>query len=671
MAKHLAPPKAKHAKKANSSARVNAGEAGTAASLLSKIRSKLRIPEEGELQERKRLLEGELDKKSVIPWAVAALLFAAGFLLPLEGWLERLVFLLPLLLAGYPVFLDAWHSVRVQAWMTEELLLVLAVVLALCLLEFPAAALMMLLYRAAVMLQLYALGKSRSAFAELMNFRPMAASVETEDGIAHVEPEAVEQGQILLVSPGERIPLDGIVVEGISTLDHSAFTGVETLENVSLGSKVLSGCVNLTSPIKVQVRCSFADSTATKILDIARQAASYSSRQERFASRFVRYYVPTVLLCALILALVPPIFAGGWLEWLRRALVFLAVSGPCALRVSVPLAYFGALSCAYQNGVLVKGSRELELLAKARTFVLDKTGTITEGRYILTDVFPEKVTEEQLLNLAAAVEFYSDHAIARAICCASDAPDPEDGNVLYVEDQPGLGVSAFVRSRQVYVGNASLLASHGIACTTPKRAGTAVHVAVDGVYWGYLLLSDKMRDGAFDALEALRRFGANNLVLLTGDVLSVARPIASSLNFDMVKGELLPQGKVSAVEYLLATKAENSSLVFVGDGESDTDVLQRADVGIAMGAQGSAEALAAADVMLLDEDIRKLPLALKIARETVRIARINIAAVLGLKALILLLAVFGWMPLILALLADFALTAFALLNALRTMKIKR
>lgn len=662
MSKHLAPSKNKHLKK-NDNKKVKTAEKPKKESASCGCACSCGCGHDNHQQPKSH-------KKDVALIALSAVIFITALFLPIDGWMKLVVFAVPYLIAGHEVIIGAFKKIVHGDFLGEDFLMTVASVGAFCIGEYHEAVLVMLLYRVGSLFESYALGKSRRSIAELMDIRPDKAHVITEAGVKTMRPQSVHPGATILVSPGERIPLDGEIIDGISTIDTSSLTGESVPRNVSVGGAVLSGCINISSPIRIKVTSSYAESTATRILELVEGASAKKSRQESFISRFSRIYTPIVVLSALVIAVVPPIFSGEWAEWIRRAIVFLVVSCPCALVISVPLSFFGGIGCGSRNGILIKGSNYLEALSRAKTFVLDKTGTITEGKFTVSDVFPEGVSEQELLDIAAAAEYYSNHPIARSIKEASSAPEPEEGSIMYVEEQPGHGVTAFVNGRQVYVGNASLLFDHGILCSTPRRNGTAIHVAVDGTYWGYILISDKLKEGTFDALESLRHQGANNLVMLTGDMLSVARPFASSLNFDMVKAELLPSGKVSAVEYLLATKADNSTLAFVGDGVNDAPVLARADVGIAMGAFGSDAAIEAADVVLMDDDIRKLPLAMKIARDTVNIVHQNIAIALIVKFTILILGIFGLAPIGLAVFGDVGVLIIVIFNALRTLKIK-
>ncbi len=660
MSKHLAPSKNKHLKKSNKK-RLKVAE---------KPKKHISSFGFGCSCEHDHRQEQKSHKKDIALIISSAIIFVAVLFFPVEGWLKFVIFAVPYMIAGYEVIFNAIERLIRGEFLSEDFLMTVASIGAFCIGEYHEAVLIMLLYRTGSLFISYALGKKRRSVEELADIIPDKAHVLTDAGVKVMRPQDVQAGSIILVSPGERVPLDGEVIDGISTIDTSSLTGESVPRTIAVGGVVLSGCINISSPIKIKVTANYAESTATRILELIEGAYAKKSRQESFVSRFSRIYTPVVVLAALVIAVIPPIFSGNWAEWIRRGIVFLVVSCPSALVISVPLSFFGGIGCASRNGILIKGSNYLEALSKAKTFVLDKTGTITEGKFTVLDVFPENVSEQELLDIAAAAEYYSNHPIARSIKDASSAPEPEDGSVMYVEEQPGHGVTAFVKGRQVYVGNASLLFDHGILCSTPRRNGIAIHVAVDGAYWGYILVSDKLKEGTFDALESLRHQGANNLVMLTGDMLSVARPIASSLNFDMVKAELLPSGKVSAVEYLMATKADNSTLAFVGDGVNDAQVLARADVGIAIGAFGSDAAIEAADLVLMGENIRKLPLAMKIARDTVNIVHQNIAIALTVKFATLILGIFGLVPIGLAVCGDVGMLIIVILNALRAFNTK-
>jgi len=613
--------------------------------------------------------EHKTGKIDLILVGVSAIIFIAALFLPVKGLLKFSVFLVPYLLAGFGILKEAGEKLLHGELLEEDFLMSIASIGAFCIGEFPEGAMIMLLYRIGEIFESYALNKSRKSIAELMDIRPDEAHLETDEGLVSVSPENVVPGSIILVSPGERIPLDGVIIEGMTSIDTSSLTGESVPSAYTVGAQVLSGCINISSPVRIRVTAGYAESTVTRILELVEGASANKSRHESFIKKFSRIYTPAVVVAALIIAIVPPIFGQSWIDYIRRALVFLVVSCPCALVISVPLSYFGGIGSASAHGILVKGSNYLEALAKADTIVFDKTGTITEGKFSVTDVYSEGVSEQELLDYAATAERYSNHPIAQALKVVGRDMCENSEGVMQVEEIPGRGVSAFVKGCHVLAGNAALLDEHGIAYKVPRRSGAAVHVSCDGKYLGHILISDKVKEGAFDAIEGIRDEGVKNLVMLTGDVLSVARPIAASLNFDMVKAELLPTGKVSALEYLLATKTSNSKLAFVGDGVNDAPVIARADIGISMGAMGSDAAIEAADIVLMDDDIRKIPIAIRIAKKTVLIVKQNIAVSLAVKFVIMLLGVFGVAPISLAVFGDVGVLIIAIVNALRTLRI--
>lgn len=641
MGNHLPPPKNKHVRPGagNNEAKVS----------------------EKKIKQEKIECVYEYSFREILVCSIAALLLIVAQFLPVEGWMRLVAFLIPSLLAGAEIIRIAVVKLLGLDIVQEELLLIIATVAAFAIGEYAAASASLIIYRAGKLIEAAVLKKSRKAKTEFSDIRASVANVETNLGVTRMRPVEVQIGDIIIVNPGEIIPLDGIVVDGISAVDVWPITADKTSHAVAAGSKAVSGCVNITSPIKIQVSRSFAESTAVRMMELLEKPVGFKSRQENFAAHFSRFYPRIIALAALVIGILPPLFDGQWVQWIRKAVVLLLISSPAALAVSVPLSYIGGIRSAAHSGIVFKGMNFLENLSKAQIMVFVKTGIISEGKYSIVDVFPEGVSESALISAAAEAELYSDHPIAKMLKAAA-GPREKAHTVRQVEELPGKGISSFVGKRQVYVGNAALLEEHGINYKVPSRAGAAIHVAVDESYWGHIIVSDKLRSGAFDALEALRHYGVNSMVMLTGDVRAVARPIASSLNFDMVKTELLPEGKVSAVEYLLATKADNATLVFVGDGDKDAQCLSRADVGIACGALYSDDGIENADVIIMSQDIRRLPLAMKIARLTVNTANRNIAAVLLVKLVILCFALLGIMPILAAAIADFAALAFAYIN---------
>ena len=601
-------------------------------------------------QSRKRELKKyrELSVKDVAVPLLAALIFAALWFAPTGGWIRTLTFLIPYFIAGFDVLLKALERIAEKEPLNEALVSVLASIAAFALGHYFAALLIMLLFRICSMVESYTVRKGRKRFSELMNIRPEYANVETAEGVLSVSPDYVNVGDIIAVQPGERIPLDGVIIDGITTIDCSPLAGKTEAVAVTAGYRALSGCINITSPIRIRVDRSYEDSTVSRILSLAEESPENKSRQEK------------------LIALVPPIFNGQWLEYLHRAAVFLMVSCPSAMTLSVPLAYFVGMGCAVENGVLIKGFSYLESLANADTFVFEKTGTITEGKFAVTDVVPEGIGERELLGIAATAEMYSQHPIAKALRQASSAI--VDAKDVRAEDIPGRGVRAYIGSKEVLVGNAALLEENGIGYKVPNRSGSAVHVAVDRRYCGHILVSDRVRRGAFDALENMRVQGVTKTVMLTGDVLSVARPLGSKLNFDMLKAELRPEDKLAAVDYLITNKGGIGTVAFVGDGVSDAPVLQRADVGIVMGAMNCQEAFENSDVLIMDENIGKLPLAVKMARFTHFIVKENTGLALIAKFALLAGSAFGFVPIAAAAVVDSGVVILSLINSLRPMK---
>lgn len=647
MSKHLPPPKNKH----------------------------VRQPEQKHMprfsaakKEKDPLKDRKFSALLVAPVVLAALLLIADMFLPTEGWIKIVSFVLPLLLAGFEVFKRIFEKLLARDLPGEELIVTAACAASFAIGSYPAGTLIMILYRLEELTTAFVVRKSKAGDGALAALRIEKANVERPEGIITVRTEQVAVGDILIVSPDEQIPVDGVIIDGMTSIDTSAITGDASLITAAEGSMVLSGCVNLSRNIRLKAVRTYEDSAAARISASIREASSRRSRYEVFISRFARLYTPAIVLLAFVIGVIVPIFNGQWTEWIRRAVIFLTASGSCGLAVSIPIAFYGGIISASRQGIYVQGSCFLEALARSETMIFDKTGIITEGRYTVTEVFPENVNELLLLKVAALAERNSRHPIARALREAGGVSEADETSVVQVEELPGQGVSAFVDKMHVYVGNASLLEAHGIHYKVPNRPGAAIHVAVDNAYWGYILLNDKIKEGAFDVIESVRHEGVRNLVLLTGDVRAVSRTIASSLNFDMVKSELRPAGKVSAVEYLMAAKGDSSTLAFVGDAESDEDALSRADVGIAVGAIDAEGAFEKADVLIMSEDIRRLPVLMKLARLCSDAAQQNIALVLLAKLLILLLGVIGLLPVSVAAAADTAVLIISMLNSLRTFR---
>ena len=600
----------------------------------------------------------------------AALLIAAA-LLPLEGWPRLAVFLIPYALIGWDVLWRAVRNIARGEVFDENFLMSLATVGALCVGEYPEAVFVMLFYQVGELFQSYAVDQSRKSIASLMDIRPDYANLEVDGQIQQTDPEDVAVGDIILIKPGERIPLDGDVVEGTSTLDTAALTGESLPRSVGPGESVVSGCVNLSGLLRVEVTKPFEESTVAKILDLVENASAKKAKAENFITKFARYYTPAVVLAAVVLAVLPPLALGwAWTDAILRALNFLVVSCPCALVISVPLSFFGGIGGASRQGILVKGGSYLEVLARTETVVFDKTGTLTKGVFQVTAVHPEQGTEAELLELAALAEAYSDHPISRSLKTAYGKPlEPE--RVSHVEELSGRGVRAVVDGKEVCAGNDKLMEEIGAAWKPCHQVGTVVHVAVDGVYGGHIMISDQVKEDAREAIAALKGLGVKRTVMLTGDAAAVGEAVAQELGLDEVHTQLLPAGKVERVEALLTETSAKGALAFVGDGINDAPVLSRADIGIAMGGLGSDAAIEAADVVLMDDKPSKLAEAVDIARRTLGIVRQNIIFALGVKALVLILSAMGKATMWAAVFADVGVSVIAILNAMRALGFGR
>ena len=599
--------------------------------------------------------------------AAVALLIVA-WLLPLTGPLKFLAFLIPYAVSGWDVLWRAAKNIMHGEVFDENFLMVVATLGALALGEYPEAVAVMVFYQVGELAQDIAVTRSRASIEQLMDIRPDSANLEKDGQIQVVRPESVQVGDIILVKPGEKVPLDGEVLEGASTLNTSALTGESLPREVAPGDDVLSGCVNLSGVLRVKVSKPYGESTVARILELIQDSGDKKAKAEQFITKFARIYTPLVVFAALALALVPPLFDGyNFAEWVKRALIFLVISCPCALVLSVPLSFFGGIGGASRRGILIKGGNYVEALARAETVVFDKTGTLTRGVFEVTAVHPDQLPEQKLLELAALAEQYSDHPIAASLKAAvKHAYDR--ARVTDAREIAGQGVCATIDGREVCVGNGRLMESVGAAWRDCHLHGTIAHVAVDGVYEGHIVISDKVKDGAAEAVRALRALGVKHIAMLTGDQQAPADEVRDELGIDAAYGNLLPAGKVEKVERLLAEKSKKGTLLFVGDGINDAPVLSRADVGLAMGAMGSDAAIEAADVVLMDDRLEKLPKAIGIARRTIRIAQQNIAFALSVKALVLVLGAMGLANMWMALAADVGVALLAILNAARALK---
>ena len=603
--------------------------------------------------------------KDLIPLLIAAGALVVVWMLPTTGWLRAVSFFIPYLIGGFDGIMEAIERLSNREPLRKEPLTVLASIAAFAAGAYVEAVLLMLLLKLCALVEAIAVKRSRQATKALQAIRPDNAKVETAEGILEVTPDYVNIGDIIVVDPGERIPLDGRIIEGISAIDTSPLSGKSKPVAMTAGYRVLSGCVNVTSSIRIRVDTSFEDSTVNKALKLVEEAPKGRSHWEERIGLAARFYTPAVFIAALLLAVIPSVTSGQWSVYIRRAAVLLIAAFPGELLASVPLAFYGSTGCMAKNGVFVKAFRFLETLATAGTMVFDKTGTITEGRFAVTDVFPEGISEQELLSIASTAEQLSPHPIALALREASSpfALSPDDE--LSAQDIPGRGVRALAGSKEILVGNAALLEENGIGYKVPSRSGAAIHVAVNGKYCGHILIADRIKRNAFDVLENLRILGVKKTVLLTGDVLSVARPIASKLNFDMLKAELRPEEKLTAVKFLMDNTGGGGTLAFVGDGINDAAVLREADVGIAVGALGSDISMENADILLMDKDIGKLPLAVKAARYTAAVVRANTAAAAALKLLLLVGGAAGFISIALAAVADAAVFIACMINSLR------
>ena len=618
-------------------------------------------------------------KKVLVRIIVSAVLVAVFSLIPVNNPYVRLaLFLIPYLIIGYDILRKAVLGIVNGQVFDENFLMALATVGAIILGEYVEGTAVMLFYQIGELFQSYAVGKSRRNISALMDIRPDYANIEQDGQLEQVDPDDVEVGTVIVVQPGEKVPIDGVVVGGASTLNMSALTGESLPREVQEGDEVISGCVNLTGLLRIETTKEFGESTVSKILDLVENSSMKKSRSENFITRFAKYYTPAVCIGALALAVLPPVVnlmmgnPAGWSQWVIRALTTLVISCPCALVISIPLSFFGGIGGASSKGVLVKGSNYLEALSETKYVVCDKTGTLTKGVFEVTHIeAAEGLDADELLEMAAYAESYSNHPISRSLKDAygkRTGKQIEAGRVCDVEEISGHGVSAVIDGRKVSAGNAKFMRMLNIAYTVPQNIGTEVHVAVDGRYAGYILISDIVKPNAGAAIAGLKAAGVRQVVMLTGDAGNVAEAVAAELGVDVVKSELLPADKVAEVERLLASKGEKERLAFVGDGINDAPVLSRADIGIAMGALGSDAAIEAADIVLMDDDPAKIATAMNISRKTLGIVHQNIVFALVVKFACLGLGAVGFVNMWWAIFADVGVMIIAVLNATRTLK---
>lgn len=614
-------------------------------------------------------------KKMLIRIIIAAVLIVVFSLLPAEGYLRFVLFMIPYLVIGYDILKKAFKGILNKQVFDENFLMAVATVGAILLGDYSEGVAVMLFYQIGELFQSYAVGKSRRNISELMDIRPDYANIEKDGTLEQVDPDEVEIGTIIVVQPGEKVPIDGVITEGTSTLNTSALTGESLPRDAKAGDEVISGCINMTGLLKIRTTKEFGESTVSRILELVENSSSRKSKSENFISKFAKYYTPAVCYGAIALALIPPIVLlimgkpAMWGDWIYRALTFLVISCPCALVISIPLSFFAGIGGASNQGILVKGSNYLETLAQTKYVVFDKTGTMTQGVFEVSGIHHNEMPDEKLLEYAALAECSSSHPISKSLQKAYGKPIDRN-RVTDIEEISGNGVIAKVDGISVAAGNTKLMNRLGIAYQDCHHVGTVVHMAIDGKYAGHILISDIIKPHAKEAIAELKKAGISKTVMLTGDSKRVADQVAGELGIQEVYSELLPADKVSRVEELLNQKSEKAKLAFVGDGINDAPVLSRADIGIAMGALGSDAAIEAADIVLMDDDPLKISKAIKIARKCIRIVYENIYFAIGIKILCLILGALGIANMWVAIFADVGVMILAVLNAIRTLFVK-
>ena len=614
-------------------------------------------------------------KKMLIRIIVAAVLIVLFSKLPIDGYVRFGLFMIPYLVIGYDILQKAFKGIRNKQVFDENFLMAVATVGAILLGDYSEGVAVMLFYQIGELFQSYAVGKSRRNISELMDIRPDYANIEVDGKLEQVDPDEVEIGTVIVVQPGEKVPIDGVIIDGVSTLNTSALTGESLPRDAKAGDEVISGCINITGVLKIRTIREFGESTVSKILELVENSSSRKSKSENFISKFAKYYTPAVCYGALALAFIPPIVllimgkTAMWGDWIYRALTFLVISCPCALVISIPLSFFAGIGGASNQGVLVKGSNYLETLAQTSYVVFDKTGTMTQGVFEVSGVHHNEISDEKLLEYAALAECSSSHPISKSLQKAYGKPIDRN-RVTNIEEISGNGVTAKVDGISVAAGNAKLMKRLGISYQECHHVGTVIHMAVDGRYEGHILISDILKPHAKEAIAELKKAGIKKTVMLTGDSKRVADQVAKELGIEEVYSELLPADKVSKVEELLHQKSEKEKLAFVGDGINDAPVLSRADIGIAMGALGSDAAIEAADIVLMDDDPLKISKAIKIARKCIHIVYENIYFAIGIKILCLILGALGIANMWMAIFADVGVMIIAVLNAIRTLFVK-
>ncbi len=614
-------------------------------------------------------------KKTLIRIIVSFVIFVPLFVLEHLGVFDKLpnewilggIYLVPYIIIGYDIIIKAARNISHGQVFDENFLMMIATFGAFGVKEFEEAVAVMLFYQVGELFQGYAVGKSRQSISEMMDICPEYANIEENGELKQVDPDDVEIGSIIVIKPGEKVPLDGVIIEGNSMLDTAALTGESVPRSAKAGDEIVSGCVNGSGTLKVKTTKAFEDSTVAKILELVENASSKKARVENFITRFAKYYTPVVTIAAVIIAIIPSIITGNWGDWITRACIFLVISCPCALVISVPLGFFSGIGSASRIGVLVKGSNFLEAVAEVTTIVMDKTGTLTKGEFKVSEIVSSGISEERLLEIAAYGESFSTHPIAASIKEAYDNKIDTD-RIKDVKEISGHGVELLLDGKETLVGNGKLLKSHSIVYEEHKSGGTVVYVAYDNNFVGAIVISDTIKDGAKEAVADMKKVGVKNVVMLTGDRQKAAEEVAKELGIDTVYSELLPSDKVQKVEELLASKTGKEKVAFVGDGINDAPVLTRADVGIAMGSMGSDAAIEAADIVLMDDDVRKIASTVKIARKTLGVVKQNIVFALGVKFIVLILGALGVANMWEAVFADVGVSVIAILNSMRVLK---
>ncbi len=611
-------------------------------------------------------------KKKLYKIIISIILFVIALVVPsTKNWINNICFVLSYLIVGFEILKKAFRNITRGNVFDENFLMSVATIGAFAIGEFPEAVTVMLFYQIGELFQSYAVDKSRKSISSLMDLKSDFANVYRNNNIEKVDPDEVNLGEMIIVKPGEKIPLDGIVKEGTSMVDTKALTGEPIPKKVNVGEEVLSGCINLDGVIKIETTKEYEESTVSKILELVENASSKKSKSERFITKFAKYYTPIVVIIAIVLAIVPPLIIKNttFSEWIYRALSFLVVSCPCALVISIPLSFFGGIGCASKNGILIKGSNYLEAISKLETIVFDKTGTLTEGVFNVQKINSIEISEEELLEIAAYAEWFSNHPIAKSIKSAYNK-DVEEVKIEDVKEISGKGIRAIIDGKNVLVGNEKLMAENGVEYEKRNDLGTVLYIAIDGAFSGTIVISDRIKDDSIKCIKLIKESGIKNTIMLTGDKKEIAEKMCDELGIDIVHSELLPDGKVEKMESVLEQKSQNKKIAFVGDGINDAPVLALADVGIAMGGLGSDSAIEAADIVIMTDEPSKINIAIKISKKTMRIVRENIVLAISVKILVLILSALGIATMWSAVFADVGVSIISILNSLRMLNKK-